>query len=99
LQISHRVRSCFLQLAKGAEKQKCRTCVADAEKAAAEELELGKERKLADARQRLRLAEATGSAKDKLEAATALSALEAQLVTGLKPIKASKGSGRGGAKR
>lgn len=83
------------QLKKGPAKQRCGPCVAAAD---ASEKKAGDDKKtaaLADARRDLAKAEASGDATAKLKAASKLSALEGELVTGLKPLKLGRGRGRG----
>ncbi|KAG8470194.1 hypothetical protein KFE25_008615 [Diacronema lutheri] len=89
------------QLSKGGEKQRCQTCVADAEQAAAADGAEKYAARLAAARQAMQRAEASGSAAEKVVAASAYSAIEAEKVTGLKPVVLGRGRarGRGGALR
>ena len=83
------------QLNKGAEKQRCQTCVSSAEKELNDTAEALRKAKLDEARQALKVTEATGSAAEKCAAAASLAALEAQAVTGLKPMVLGNGKGRG----
>ena len=92
------------QLMKGATKQRCSECVAKAEAAATAASGAGGEahqEKLKEARAAAAKAEASGSAAEKLKASSQVAALEAELVTGLKPIKlgSTRGRGRGGSWR
>ena len=81
------------QLAKGVGKQRCRECVEQAEKQAVASSDTQREASLAEARAALKEAEATGSAAQVLKASTTLAALEAQKVTGLKPVVLGRGRG------
>lgn len=86
------------QLNKGEGKQRCKECVQIAEMAAATAVEEGKATKLAQAEERLRLAEAASpkNTAEVLAAASALAALEAQAVTGMTPATRRGGGGKGG---
>ena len=85
------------QLSKGAGKQRCRACVEKAEATSASESTEKKEAAIEEARKALQKAEVSGSAVEKLKAASQLSALEGEKVTGLKPVILGKGGrGRGG---
>ena len=89
------------QILKGPTKQRCSECVAKAEAAATAASGAGGEahqEKLKEARAAAAKAEASGSAAEKLKASSQVAALEAELVTGLKPIKlgSTRGRGRGG---
>ncbi|KAJ1448518.1 hypothetical protein M885DRAFT_538873 [Pelagophyceae sp. CCMP2097] len=85
------------QIVKGPTKQRCSPCVAkasteDADASAAKQADA-----LKQAREAFKRAEAGGSVAEKLVAASKLSALEGELVTGLKPVCLGKrGRGRGG---
>jgi len=82
------------QLNKGPEKQRCKACV---EKTVAEELQSTagcRTARLKEAKERLRKAETSGAAAEKLAAASELAALEAEIVTGLKPKVLGKGRGK-----
>ena len=92
------------QIMKGPTKQRCSECVAKAEAAATAANGAGGEAhqaKLKEARAAAAKAEASGSAAEKLKASSQVAALEAELVTGLKPIKlgSTRGRGRGGSWR
>jgi hypothetical protein len=78
---------------KGPGKQRCRSCCARAELAEAAKSAVCKETKLRDAREASRKAELT-NAPEKLAVFAREAALEAELVTGLKPLRARRG-GRG----
>lgn len=94
------------QLNKGPGKQRCQQCVADAEKAASSAGDAAYAERLASARTALARAEAAGTPAERLAASAHLSAIEAEKVTGLKPIKlrarggggGRRGSGRGGGR-
>jgi hypothetical protein len=86
------------QWSKGVGKSRCRACV---EKAIADDELMVKESKqkvLDNARKALANARATGNAPAIVQAESVLSALEAEQVTGLKPVKMG-GRGRGRAGR
>ena len=75
------------QLRKQEKSRRCRECVTQAEIAEKATLASSKEEKLAAAEKRVAKADKGGSAVEKLQAAAALSALQAEIVTGLKPTK------------
>jgi len=81
---------------KGEGKSKCRVCV---EKALAEESSqqaTAKEQKLQEARAKVAAANKSGDKPTILKVESELAALEAELVTGLKPVRMSgRGGGRG----
>ena len=82
------------QWGKGPGKSRCRSCV---EKAVATETaasKLSKEQVIQSAREEVAKAKASGSSQAILKAESLLSALEAEHVTGLKPVKMSRGRGR-----
>jgi hypothetical protein len=83
------------QLRAGPSKQRCQECVAKATADEAQASEAKRNEALAAAQAELKRAEASGTAMEKLKAASRLSALEGELVTGLKPMKMG-GRGRGG---
>lgn len=83
------------QLSKGADKQRCQECVALAEKAALSEGDERYAARLAAARAAMQHAEAAGTPRDKLATASAFAAIEAEKVTGLKPVKMGSAVGRG----
>jgi len=79
------------QLSKGSEKQRCHECVASLEVLSPD---AHGQRKLDNAKHLLRQAEASDSVSARLVAATQLAALEAQQVTGIKPVILGRGRGR-----
>jgi hypothetical protein len=82
---------------KGPGKQRCKACITVAEKEESDAVSNKQGDKLRDAKQRFARAEATGSVSEKLVAASALAAAEAELVTGLAPVVLGRGRrGRGG---
>jgi len=88
------------QLVKGAGKQRCRECVEKAEQSSASASAVKQDAAIEDARKALQAAEVTGSAAQTLAASSKLAALEAEQVTGLKPVVLGKGGlGRGGGWR
>jgi len=82
---------------KGSGKSRCRDCVEAAVAAEKQEQDKLKEDKLAAARAKVEAVKAKGGgASDILKAESELAALEAEKVTGLKPVKMSgRGGGRG----
>lgn len=82
------------QLSKGAGKQRCRECVEAAEAEAAGSVAKAQDAALEEARKALQQAEISGNAASVLQASSKLAALEAQKVTGLKPMVLGRG-GRG----
>uniref|UniRef100_A0A7S0JH32 Stc1 domain-containing protein n=1 Tax=Calcidiscus leptoporus TaxID=127549 RepID=A0A7S0JH32_9EUKA len=86
------------QLSKGTEKQRCQQCVGRSEQEASAAVEERQKVALADAKAALRRAEASGSVVEKLTASATHAALEAERVTGLKPVilgRGGRGRGRG----
>ncbi len=90
------------QLNKGVGRQRCKHCVLLAEAATSNAIEEEKAKRFAQAEERLRIAEESKNVSEILAATSALAALEAQAVTGMKPIimggrggKGGKGRGRG----
>eukprot|EP00035_Acanthoeca_spectabilis_P011393 m.200400 g.200400 ORF g.200400 m.200400 type:complete len:191 (+) comp15335_c1_seq2:175-747(+) len=82
---------------KGPGKQRCQECVAAAGKAETSAADAASSAKLERLREDATRAEASGSSAQKLVTAAAACAAEAELVTGLKPIKLGRGrGGRGG---
>ena len=80
---------------KGEGKSRCRQCV---EKSIILEEQKSKELKAAkieEAKAKVEAAEASGNAIRKVQARAELAALEAEHVTGLKPVSGRKGGGRG----
>ena len=76
-------------------KARCRTCVEQALKNDRQDQIASKEIKLQDAKDNVTRAQASGSASAILKAESELAALEAEIVTGLKPIRMNRKSGRG----
>ena len=88
------------QLSKGAGKMRCRECVEKSEQASASASSQKNEATIEEARAALQKAEISGSAAQTLAASSRLAALEAEKVTGLKPVVLGKrGRGRGGSWR
>eukprot|EP00955_Chlamydomonas_euryale_P033788 349632-Chlamydomonas_euryale.AAC.46 len=83
------------QLAKGATKQRCRSCVEVAEAAEAGAGEARRVARLAEAAESLRAAEAVGDKAAVLAASSRVAAIEAEGVTGLRPVVLGRGR-RGG---
>lgn len=83
------------QLSKGADKQRCQECVALAEKAAISDGDERYAARLAAARVAMQHADAAGTPREKLATASAFAAIEAERVTGLKPVKMGSAIGRG----
>jgi len=81
------------QLAKK-DKARCRQCVQRAIDEEERNRTIGREQKIQDLREKLHLMNVNGDVKGKLQYETELSALEAEHVTGLKPVVMGKG-GRG----
>jgi hypothetical protein len=81
---------------KGEGKSKCRACVELALAKEASDMKVAKEGKLEQAKSNVKLANQSGNAHAILKAESELAALEAELVTGLKPVRMS---GRGGGRR
>ena len=83
------------QWSKGEGKSRCRPCVEMAVSEEAKQLEDSKKEKLDAARERVYKAKSAGNTPAVLKAESELAALEAEIVTGLKPIKMGRGGGRG----
>ena len=83
------------QWSKGELKSRCRACVEQSVKEESEQQTKSKEDKLAAAHKKVEEANASGNAQKIIAAESELAALEAEKVTGLKPVKMSAG-GRGG---
>lgn len=81
---------------KGEGKARCRACVDEAVAKEQASQNQGKDEKLAAARQKVEMANASGNAQAILKAESELAAFEAEKVTGLKPVKMG---GRGGGGR
>jgi Stc1 domain len=87
---------------KGSGKARCRTCVETSLAEERQQLVYSQEAKLQAAKDKVAEAQASGNAHSILKAESELAALEAEKVTGLKPIKMSQGGGgrgRGGRGR
>jgi hypothetical protein len=82
------------QLQKGPSKQRCSECVAAAEAASSSEADAKWEARYKEAKEAARKADAVGSVAEKLKAHSTVAAIEAEKVTGLKPIVLGRG-GRG----
>ena len=78
---------------KGPGKQRCQECVAASELKDAGQIAASQQAKLDDLRRDAARADATGTAGDRLKAASAACAAEAELVTGLKPMVIGRGRG------
>lgn len=83
------------QYSKGDGKSRCRECVEQSVKEESENQAKFKEEKITAARKKVEDAKRSGSAQQIIAAESELAALEAEKVTGLKPIKLSAGRGRG----
>jgi hypothetical protein len=83
------------QWGKGEGKSRCRDCVEKSIQEEASNLSKSKEEKIAAARKKVEDMEKTGNAPAILAAESELAALEAEQVTGLKPVRMSAGRGRG----
>ncbi|CAB9523653.1 expressed unknown protein [Seminavis robusta] len=90
---------------KGAGKARCRSCVEKALEEEKQQQASSQATKLQAAKDKVAQAEASGNAQAILKAESELAALEAEKVTGLKPVKMSsragggRGRGRGGRGR
>ena len=80
---------------KGEGKSRCRDCVEQSVKDESANQQKSKEEKITAARKKVEDAKRSGKAHLILAAESELAALEAEKVTGLKPIKLSAGRGRG----
>jgi hypothetical protein len=80
---------------KGEGKSKCRSCVEQALAQEASQQKASSDEKLEKARQQVKEATASGNQPAILKAESELAALEAEKVTGLKPIRMGRGGGRG----
>jgi hypothetical protein len=83
------------QWSKGETKSRCRECVEQAVQDESAQQQKSKDDKIAAARRKVVEANATGNAQKMVVAESELAALEAEQVTGLKPVKLSTGRGRG----
>lgn len=84
------------QWSKGESKSRCRECVEQAVKDEATEQAKAKEEKIELAKGKVEEAKKSGNQAKILAAESELAALEAEKVTGLKPVKLSSRGGRGG---
>mmetsp|Transcript_41375 Transcript_41375/g.74588 ORF Transcript_41375/g.74588 Transcript_41375/m.74588 type:complete len:200 (-) Transcript_41375:2-601(-) len=78
------------------DKARCRTCVEQSVEAEERALKSSKEDQLEEIKQKIKEANAKGNVQDQLKYESQLSALEAEHVTGLKPVTMG---GRGGRSR
>ena len=83
------------QWSKGEGKSKCRSCVEQALKEEEAQRASSKQTKLQEAREEVDKAKVSGDSQAILKAESILAALEAESVTGLKPVRMS---GRGGGR-
>ena len=83
------------QWSKGEGKSRCRECVEQTLKDEAAQQSKSKEDKIAEARKKVERVKKTGTAQEIVAAESELAALEAEKVTGLKPVKMSAGRSRG----
>jgi len=83
------------QWSKGEGKSRCRECVETAVQVEAALQRNSNEAKIAAAKENVETAKASGTASQIVAAESELAALEAEKVTGLKPVKLSFGRGRG----
>ena len=84
---------------KGEGKSKCKPCVEQSLAEEAAQQEQSKKDAIQKARDDVERAKATGNASAILKAESVLSALEAEKVTGLKPVKMGRGRGLAGSGR
>jgi hypothetical protein len=85
------------QWSKGVTKSKCRTCVETAIQQEESQQEQAKQQKINAAKQAVVDAQASGKVAAIIKAESIVAALEAEQVTGLKPVKTRGGRGRGGS--
>jgi len=83
------------QWSKGEGKSRCRTCVEESLQAESSKSKDAKEQKIKEAKEAVKNAKTSRDTKAILEAESVLSSLEAEKVTGLKPVKMGRGRGRG----
>jgi hypothetical protein len=83
------------QWGKGEGKSRCRDCVEKSIQEEASNLSKSKEETIAAARKKVEDMEKTGNVPAILAAESELAAVEAEKVTGLKPVRMSAGRGRG----
>ena len=84
------------QLSKPSGQARCRSCVEEAVAKEAEAVKSTKQDRLEKAQRDLEDAKRSGDTKKIIAAESVLAALEAEVVTGLKPVMLGKGRGRGG---
>lgn len=84
------------QLSKPPGKARCRSCVEEAVAKEAEGVASSKKERLETAQKDLEDAKRRGDTKAIIAAESVVAALEAEVVTGLKPVVLGRGSGRGG---
>ena len=84
------------QLSKPPGKARCRSCVEEAVAKEAEGVASSKKERLEKAQKDLEDAKRRGDTKAIIAAESVVAALEAEVVTGLKPVVLGRGSGRGG---
>ena len=84
------------QLSKPPGKARCRSCVEEAVAKEAEAVKSTKQDRLGKAQRDLEDAKRSGDTKKIIAAESVLAALEAEVVTGLKPVVLGKGRGKGG---
>ena len=84
------------QLSKPPGKARCRSCVEEAVAKEAAEVTSTKKERLEKAQKDLEDAKRRGDTKGIIAAESVVAALEAEIVTGLKPVVLGKGRGRGG---
>jgi len=82
------------QLSKG-DRKRCRSCVEKSLVAEKEEMSKTKADKITKAKEKVQAAISSGSAIERVKAEAELCALEAERVTGLKPVCLGRGKGRG----
>ena len=85
------------QWSKGEGKSRCRACVEKAIQEDASKTKDAKEQKIKQAKEAVEKAKKSRDTKAILEAESVLSSLEAEKVTGLKPVRMSRGRGRAGS--
>ncbi|CAJ1952927.1 unnamed protein product [Cylindrotheca closterium] len=87
------------QWSKGEGKSRCRQCVEESIKQEAQQQSQSKTDQIAAAKLKVEQARKSKSASAILAAESELAALEAEKVTGLKPVRMGTGGGRGGGKK
>jgi len=87
------------QWSKGVGKARCRVCVEQSLEEERQQQETSQATKLQEAKEKVAQAQASGNAHAILRAESELAALEAEKVTGLKPVKMGRGRGRGSSGR